>query len=66
MNMGEVYILSRVFRSDDFNTNHWFQVSRLGPICWDLVQPQQKQLVYPADDFKQSILPEFLGVADDF
>jgi hypothetical protein len=32
--MGEAYILSRVSRSDDFNTNHWFQASCLGPICW--------------------------------
>jgi hypothetical protein len=29
-------------------------------------QPQQQQLSYPANDFKQSTLPEFLGIADDF
>ena len=29
-------------------------------------EPQQQQLAYPTDDFKQSILPEFLGIADDF
>jgi hypothetical protein len=29
-------------------------------------EPQQQQLSYPANDFKQSTLPEFLGIADEF
>ena len=29
-------------------------------------EPQQEELAYPADDFKQSTLTKFLGIADDF
>jgi uncharacterized protein YecE (DUF72 family) len=29
-------------------------------------EPQQQRLAYSTDDFKQSTLPEFLGIADDF